>query len=500
MRQQLINYIRAGYPGVYVVSGEEARVEAELKSVADAIGYRLFAWSILDGLVDTSDGTTHSAMDPQEVLSDVADLPERSLVLLRDFHQFLDDPNPIITRMLKNVMRVAKTEAKTLVVLGCRLMFPPELEREFVVMEFALPNRGELGVVLDNIADSAGREPPQDEERDLLLDAATGLTSIEAENAFALSVVEADGLNAAIVAREKAAAVKKNGLLEIVKTPATLEDIGGLDLLKGWLTQRRGAFGRMAQEYGLPSPKGLLIIGIPGTGKSLTAKATASVFQRPLVKLDAGRIYAGLVGQSEENLRSVIRTVEAIAPCVLWIDEIEKAFAGGRSSGATDGGTSSRVFGTFLTWLQDRTAPVFVVATANDVTQLPPELLRKGRVDELMFVDLPNAEEREAIWRIQIANYARNPGEFDLARLVTASEGLTGSEIEQAVIDGLYDAFNDYREPVDRNFLAALEEAVPLSRLMGDGIAALRQWAKGRTRPASSPGPKSQRKRRITSD
>ena len=500
MRQQLINYVRAGYPGIYVVSGEEARVEAELKSVAEGIGYQLFAWSILDGLVDTADGTLHNAMDPQEVLGGIADLPERSLVLLRDFHQFLEDPNPIITRLLKNVMRAAKTEGKTLVVLGCRLLLPPELEREFVVVEFALPSRDEIGVVLDNIAESAGRESPQDDERELLLDAATGLTSIEAESAFALSVVEDGGLNSAIVAREKALAVKKNGLLEIVKAPATLDDIGGLDLLKGWLTQRRGAFGRMAQDYGLPSPRGLLIIGIPGTGKSLTAKATASVFQRPLLKLDAGRIYAGLVGQSEENLRSVIRTVEAIAPCVLWLDEIEKAFGGGKNSAATDGGTSSRVFGTFLSWLQERTAPVFVVATANDVSQLPPELLRKGRVDELMFVDLPNAEEREAIWRIQIAKYGREPGGFDLAALVSASEGLTGSEIEQAVIDGLYDAFNDYREPVDRNFLTALEATVPLGRLMSDQITALRQWAKGRTRPASSSEAKPSRKRRIIQD
>ncbi len=497
MRQQITNYIRAGYPAVYVVSDEEARVEAELKSVAEDLGYRLFAWSILDGLVDTADGTPRNAMDPQEVLAGIGDLPEHSLVLLRDFHQFLDDPNPIITRLMKDVMRVAKTRAKTLVVLGCRLVLPPELAREFVVVEFALPSRDELGVVLDNIADSAGREPPRDDERDLLLDAATGLTSIEAENAFALSVVEAKGLDPAVVSREKALAVKKNGLLEIVNTPATLEDIGGLDLLKGWLTQRRGAFGRKAQEYGLPSPKGLLILGIPGTGKSLTAKATASVFQRPLLRLDAGRIYAGLVGQSEENLRAVIRTVEAIAPCVLWIDEIEKAFSGGKSSATTDGGTSSRVFGTFLSWLQERTAPVFVVATANDVTQLPPELLRKGRVDELMFVDLPNAEERDAIWRIQIAKYGREPSDFDLAGLVRASDGLTGSEIEQAVIDGLYDAFNDYREPMARNFLTAVKATVPLSRLMGDQITALRQWAKGRTRPASSKEPRPAEKRRI---
>src|SRR5438552_4849027 len=193
-----------------------------------------------------------------------------------------------------------------------------------------------------------------------------------------------------------------------------------------------------AQQYGLPSPKGLLIVGIPGTGKSLTAKATASVFNRPLLKLDAGQLFASLVGQSESNLRSVIATTEAIAPCVLWVDELEKGFSGARSSGASDGGTASRVLGTFLSWLQDRKAPVFVVATANDVTQLPPELVRKGRFDELFFVDLPNHAEREAIWRIQMRKFGRTPDKFDVATLAKAADGLTGSEIEQLFIDALH--------------------------------------------------------------
>jgi SpoVK/Ycf46/Vps4 family AAA+-type ATPase len=309
-------------------------------------------------------------------------------------------------------------------------------------------------------------------------------------------VVESGGLSPQIVAREKANEVKKNGLLEVCSSAASLADIGGLDLLKGWLVQRKDAFGPEARHYGLPSPKGLLIVGIPGTGKSLTAKATATVFNQPLLKLDAGRLFASLVGQSESNLRSVIATVEAIAPCVLWIDEIEKGFHGARSSGFSDGGTASRVLGTFLSWMQEKAAPVFVVATANDVTQLPPEFLRKGRFDELFFIDLPNREEREAIWRIQIAKYGRKADAFDVAALAHSTEGLTGSEIEQAFLDALYDAFSRREEPTDLSITLQLTDLVPLSKLMAEQISGLRQWAKGRARAATKPAAES-RARKI---
>jgi len=495
MRKRITDYLRAGYPGIYLVSSEEARVEAELKTIAQTLNYRLFAWSVTEGLVDTADGSTREAPEPMEVLRLMADLPENSLAVLRDFHQFLEEGNPILTRELKDCLRTGKTKGKAIIVLGCRLALPPELEREFVVVHFALPGKTELGLVLDQIAASANQARPAGELRELLLDSASGLTTIEAENAFALSVVESSSLSPSIVAREKANEVKKNGLLEVYPAAASLDDIGGLDLLKEWLLQRKDAFGEEARRYGLPNPKGLLIVGIPGTGKSLTAKATAAVFNRPLLKLDAGRLFAGLVGQSESNLRSVIATVEAIAPCVLWIDEIEKGFSGSRSSGVSDGGTASRVFGSFLSWLQDRTAPVFVVATANDVTQLPPEMLRKGRFDELWFVDLPNQEEREAIWRIQIAKYGRASEKFDTAQLARATDGLTGSEIEQAFIDALYDAFSRREEPTDLTISLQLAELVPLSKLMAEQIQGLRQWAKGRARPATKPAEESKGRR-----
>ena len=486
MKQQITHYIRAGYSGLYLVSHEEQRVEAELAAIAKEIKHKLYAWSITDGLVETTKGTVIDCHDAVDTLEAIAGLPDNSIVLLRDYHLFFDDPNPLMLRALKQELQAARTKSKTIIVLGCRLKLPPELEREFAVIEFALPGESVLAVTLDGIAKSAGLATPKEAGRESLLNAAKGMTTLEAENAYALSVVQTGGLDPAVVAKAKAQAIQKNGLLEIIETDQSLENIGGLDCLKQWLVARRDGFSKRAIDYGLPAPKGLLILGIPGTGKSLTAKATAKVFGMPLLKLDAGRIFAGLVGQSEANLRSVIQTAEAIAPAVLWIDEIEKGFAGSKSSGSTDGGTSSRVFGSFISWMQEKKAPVFIVATANDVSQLPPEMLRKGRFDELFFVDLPNQAEREAIWTIQISKYDRNPKEFDLVQLARMTEGLTGSEIETVFVEALFDGFGLGKEPGDLTIAGVLSGFVPLSKLMAEPIEALRKWAKGRAKNATT--------------
>ena len=256
--------------------------------------------------------------------------------------------------------------------------------------------------------------------------------------------------------------------------------------MKEWLERRSSAFGASAKAYGLPAPKGLLIVGIPGTGKSLTAKATAGAFGLPLLRLDMGRVFGGVVGQSEANLRSVIQTAEAVSPCVLWIDEIEKGFSGSKSSGSTDGGTSSRVFGSFLSWMQEKIAPVFVVATANDVTKLPPEFLRMLRFDEMFFVDLPDAHERTQIWDIVIKRYGRRPADFDTVVLSRAGGQFTGAEIEAVFIDALHEAYSDGREPKATDILEAMSRCVPLAQLMDGEISALRHWAKGRAREAAS--------------
>ncbi len=486
MRAILEKYIRAGYPGIMIVSHEEERVEAGVLDVAGSLGYSLYSWSAAEGLADVGGGNLNAVTEPLEALWAVNDLPDNTICLFRDLQAFLEEANPVLVRTLRESLRAAKTRGKVLVLAGCRRVVPAELEREITVLPFALPGRDDLGRVLENICKSAGLEVPAGADRDLALDACSGLTTTEAENAFALSIVECGGVDARVVAREKAASVRQGGLLEVWDSRESLDDIGGLDLLKDWLLKRSDAFGSGAARYGLPSPRGLLIIGIPGTGKSLTAKAVANVFGRPLLKLDAGRLYGGLVGQSEANLRSVLDTAEAIAPCVLWLDEIEKGFSGGRGPGTSDGGTSGRVLGSFISWMQEKKAPVFVVATANDVAQLPPEMLRKGRFDELFFVDLPAAGERSDIWRIQVAARGRDPDALDIGALARASDGFTGAEIEQAYIDAMYAAFAAGREPGMIDIAGAIGSTVPLSRLMRDEMARLRKWAGGRCRMAAS--------------
>lgn len=483
---KIINYVRAAYPALYLVSPEEQRVSAEMIQISKELQYHLFIWSTVEGLVEIPSGKSNDANDPLAALIEIEKMEERTIILLQDFHLFLADPNPVLVRKLKDVLLAGKTKRKTLIIVGCRLCLPPELERELTIIEFSLPGKQELGAVLAGIMESAKIKSLDDETREKVIEAASGLTTIEAENAFALSVIETKTLDPVVVAREKAQAVKKNGLLEIIETNLSLDSIGGLDVLKAWLLKRKHAFTQSATEYGLPSPKGVLILGIAGTGKSLTAKVISKVFSVPLLKFDAGKIYGGIVGQSESNLRSVIQTAEAISPCVLWIDELEKGFAGSKSSNGTDGGTSARVFGSFLNWMQEKKSPVFVVATANDVSQLPPELLRKGRFDELFFVDLPNQKEREQVWEIQIRNYGRDPKDFDTVQLSKATEGYTGAEIEQVFVEALYLGFDQEKEPTDLSIAGVLVDSVPLSKLMNEQIEGLRKWSKGRARSATT--------------
>lgn len=501
----LQTYLRAGHPGLAVISSEEARAEAEIASACSALGRSLHAWSSTEGLVDTGEGRVTPCPDPLEALQQLdglfaADSPQH-VVLLRDLQLHLDQSDPMLVRRIRDTLRVAKANGHALILLGCRLKLPAELEHEFTPIDFHLPGPEQLGVVLDGILHSAKLDPLDGDLREAALLSALGLTTTEAENAFALSVVEIAGIDPGIIAREKARALKRNGLVEVVEASTSLADIGGLENLKVWLEGRAGAFGASARSYGLPAPKGLLIVGIPGTGKSLTAKATAGVFGLPLLRLDMGRVFGGIVGQSEANLRSVIETAEAIAPCVLWIDEIEKGFSGSQSSGSTDGGTSSRVFGSFLSWMQEKTKAVFVVATANEVSKLPPEFLRKGRFDEMFFVDLPDSKERAAIWDIVIERHGRKPTDYDPVVLARACEQFTGAEIEAVFIDALHEAFAEGVEPdAARHILPAMSHTVPLAQLMDGQIAALRHWAKGRAREAGASGaslPRALRRRRI---
>jgi SpoVK/Ycf46/Vps4 family AAA+-type ATPase len=485
----LQTYLRAGYPGLAVISSEEARAEGEIAAACADLKRRLHAWSSTEGLIDVKDNRVSACPDPLEALQLLdgmfAQTSPRHVVLLRDLQLHLDQSDPMLVRRLKDILRVAKANGHALVLLGCRLKLPPELEHEVTHVDFTLPGPPQLGAVLNGILGSAKIKSLPEPVREAALQSALGLTTTEAENAFALSVVETKAIDPKVIAREKARTLKKNGLVEVVEATTSLQDIGGLGLLKEWLQRRASAFSESAKAYGLPAPKGLLIVGIPGTGKSLTAKATAGAFSLPLLRLDMGRVFGGIVGQSEANLRAVIQTAEAIAPCVLWIDEIEKGFSGSKSSGSTDGGTSSRVFGSFLSWMQEKDKPVFVVATANDVSKLPPEFLRKGRFDEMFFVDLPDAQERAQIWDIVIRRHGRRPADYDSVALARACDKFTGAEIEAVFIDSLHEAFAAGREPGPRDIYEAVNRTVPLANLMDGQIAALRQWSRGRAREAA---------------
>jgi len=489
----LNTYLLAGYPGLVLVTPEEARAEAELSDACNSLQRHLHAWSSTDGLVDIAGKKAVACPDLLEALVHVEALFRqdeiRHVVMLRDLQFHLDQNDPLLVRRMKDLLRLAKSAGHALVLTGCRSKLPPELEHEVAVIDLDLPDVTMLGNVLDGILSSAGQPPVDDAIRESVLHAALGLTTMEAENAFALSIVECRRIDPILVAREKARTLKRGGLVEVVESKPGLEDVGGLDALKRWLSQRRPAFGAAARDYGLPVPKGLLIVGIPGTGKSLTAKATASVLQLPLLRLDMGRVFGGIVGQSEANLRAVIRTAEAISPCVLWIDEIEKGFGGSTGGGSSDGGTSSRVFGSFLSWMQEKEKPVFVVATANDVSQLPPEFLRKGRFDEMFFVDLPDAKERATIWSIVISRHKRDPKSHDIVALAKATDGFTGAEIEGAYREALHEAFAKSSEPAAADIQAAITATTPISKLMEERVGSLRKWSKGRAREAGAVTP-----------
>jgi len=325
-------------------------------------------------------------------------------------------------------------------------------------------------------------------DRAALLRAASGLTANEAELAFRSAVVQTGGLAAAAVrhvAESKTQVIRKSGILDYYDKPESFADVGGLEILTAWFKTRAPAFANTARYAGLPLPKDVLLVGVPGCGKSLSARALAGTWGVPLVRLDVGRIFGSYVGQSEANLRMAIQTAEAVSPCILWIDEVEKGFSGVRGQGG--GGVAARVFGSFLNWLQDKRSPVFVVATANDLSGIPPEFLRQGRFDDIFFVGLPGDQERDTVFRIHLARRKRDADRFELKTLVDASQGFSGAEIEQTVVGGLFRAFEAGRELETADMAAAAKETYPLSRSRAREIALLTAWASRNAKPASRP-------------
>ena len=482
---ELETLIRARYPIIHVVSWEERRVEETLREICQRRGKKMLLWTYTSGMAGNV-----ANRDPLAALDYIMSAPDQSVFVMKDFHPFINDV--AVTRRLRDLVYTLKTSYKTLIILSPVLKLPAELEKEITVVDYQLPTIGDLDRLLEGIIQSVRSNPQVDTtltplEREQILKAASGLTSIEAENVFAKSIVQKRRFDIDIILGEKEQIIRKSGILEYYRASEAFGDVGGMDLLKQWMTQRTASFTEEARLYGLPAPKGILLLGVQGCGKSLCAKAIASVWRLPLLRLDVGKVFAGIVGSSEENMRKAIATAESVAPCILWIDEMEKGFSGTQSSGSSDGGTTSRVFGSFINWLQEKKAACFVVATSNDVSQLPPELMRKGRFDEIFFVDLPAAKERSEIFGIHLAKRKRDVTKFDLDRLGTETHGFSGAEIEQVVIASLFSTFNDgARELTTKDLLKAAHESVPLSVTMREGIDKLRDWAETRARAASS--------------
>lgn len=489
---------KARYPILYVVSSEEARVEENLKRVADPLELKVYRWSITEGIRDLKGNPREAIKDPLGALNFVDDVKEDCVLVLRDFHPFFKDLT-IVRRIRDLYASLPKTVPgqahfkRHVVILSPVQNMPPELVNEITVLDYPLPESDEVQEVLDRLESMVARRRKgyaslDDDTRLQVVEAALGLTKAEAESVLARTVVETKRFDVETILSEKEQIIRRGGTLEYFHPREGFSDIGGLENLKTWLMKRKLAFSPRAQAFGLPRPKGILLLGVPGCGKSLTAKAIGSYWKQPLLRLDVGRVFSSYVGSSEENMRAAIKMAESVAPSILWVDELEKGFSGTASSGQTDGGTTSRVFGSFITWLQEKTSPVFVIATANDVSSLPPELLRKGRFDEIFFVDLPTMKERTDILGIHLQRRGYDPHRFNIPRMAEQSDGFSGSELEQAIISALYDAFDAGEGLTPDRIFNAFEETVTLARTMKENINQMREWARVRARSASGGG------------
>ena len=505
-------YIRAKQPVVYVQSVEERRVIQHLSRVAEALRMKLQLWSITQGFVTVDGESLAQVQDPVQAMGVISQGTERCMYVMRDFHPFLDASNPAnivgiraLRELGQTLKRAPRDSARCVVIVSSQLVVPEDLRDSVVVVPWKLPDYevihnaakavvGGLPEKMSTIRDACTEEVIEAATR-----AAMGLTVAEAENAFSRSLVVSKVLNPKLIAGEKKQIVARGGVLEWVDPKEKLEDIGGYEVLKTELRVRKKGFSQAARDYGLPPTKGLLCVGVPGGGKSLTAKALSAAWERPLLRFDIGKAFGSLVGQSEEQARNALQTAEACAPCILWCDEIEKGF-GGTGAQAADGGTSARVFGTFLTWMQEKEADVVVYATANDVSALPPELLRKGRFDEVFFVDLPNTTERVAIWNVHSRKYGKPAAAEHAAHLARITPGFTGAEIEAALVSAMFKAFADDRETGLEDIQLSIAETVPLSKTAGEKIDALRAWAKGRARFASLPESAEESQRQLELD
>ncbi|MDY7014111.1 MAG: AAA family ATPase [Cyanobacteriota bacterium] len=480
--------LRACYPLIYIPTSEEERLEAAIAQSAKRAGNRpVYLWDFVDGYQDNPNNAGFGRRNPLQALEFVEKLPETApgIFILRDFHHFLEDI--AIARKLRNLARRLKSQPKNIVILAPEIGIPSELAEVLTVVDFPLPSAAEIKGEIQRLL-AATAQSLNDRLLDELVRAARGLSLERIRRVLAKAIAAHGQLqneDVELILEEKRQSIRQTQILDFYPTSEQISDIGGLDNLKDWLLRRGGAFSDRARAYGLPHPRGLLLVGIQGTGKSLTAKAIAHHWHLPLLRLDVGRLFAGLVGESESRTRQTIGLAEALAPCILWIDEIDKAFAGVEGKG--DSGTASRVFGTFINWLAEKRSPVFVVATANNVKALPPEMLRKGRFDEIFFVGLPSQEERKAIFEVHLSRLRpHNLKTYDLDRLAYETPEFSGAEIEQTLIEAMHLGFSQNRDFSTDDILEAASQVVPLARTAREQIQFLQSWAAaGKARLAS---------------
>lgn len=489
--------LRARNPLLWVVTTEEERVEQYLFEAAAASSYVPKFWDVATGFSDYAGATQSTAKgDPDAALEYIANAKsERRVYILRDFPAWISGPTaPVTLRMLKNLARSLPSreteQAASIIVISPSKDVPAELSNLTTVLDWPLPDREEIADMLDaSIPDSLRKTACPNGIRDAAIDAAVGLSGEEAKATFARSLVQLKAIDPAIIATEKKRAVGKSGILEFFDPLKDgMEAVGGNDNLKDWLSSRATAFSPAARAYGLPTPKGCILVGVPGCGKSLTAKAIGTAWGVPIIRMDLGALKSKYVGESEGNLRQALSQIEAMGRCVVWLDEIEKALDGA-TSGSADGGVSADALGAILTWMQDRQGEAFVIATANNAEKLPPELLRKGRFDEVWWVDLPTKSERAAIINAALKAHGRNnavTGKVNPATIAGATESFTGAEIAALVPEAMFAAFNDgVREVTTDDLLQAVKTVVPMAKQQAEKIAALRATWKDRARPAS---------------
>ncbi len=481
--------IRARTPILWIRSQEEERIAVLLAAAARRLGNRAMArWDFISGLRGFPSHDGEAARNPLAALDSLATLAQgqAAILVLHDFHRYTDDSS--ICRKLRNLSTSLQQQPHTVVITAAEWQVPRELEECITLLDLPLPQQDEIRGLLQSIGEATG-QGLEAEVLEQLTHSCSGLSEQRIRQVAARGLARRGQLGASDleeVLEEKRQAIARSELLEYCPSEATPADIGGLDALKHWLEQRHLAFSDEARRYGLPLPRGVLLVGPQGTGKSLTAKAVAHSWSMPLLRLDVGRLFAGLVGASEARTRDMIQRAEAMAPCVLWIDEIDKGFGAAAGDGRSDGGTSQRVLASLLTWMAEKSSAVFVVATANGVEKLPPELLRKGRFDEIFLLDLPDANERRAILDLQLRR--RRPAHgLPLEVVVDRTAGFSGAELEQVVIEAMHQAFGERREFGEADLIGAAAQLVPLSRTAREQLEALQQWASsGRARPASS--------------